>query len=99
MRCRGDRARRRHAGGPATLRGLVLVLAYCAGLGVPFVLVALGDRWALGATRWLRQRIRAVQLIGGVLLVGLGVLLVTGLCGVGSVSWLCGLIAGYTLPL
>jgi cytochrome c-type biogenesis protein len=59
-------------------RGAFLGVAYCLGLGVPFVLVALGARWALGATSFLRRHARTVTRVGGALLVVVGVLLVTG---------------------
>jgi cytochrome c-type biogenesis protein len=59
-------------------RGAVLGVAYCLGLGIPFVLVALGARWALGATSFLRRRARTVTRVGGVVLVVVGVLLLTG---------------------
>jgi cytochrome c-type biogenesis protein len=59
-------------------RGAVLGVAYCLGLGVPFVLVALGARWALGATSVLRRHAHTVTRVGGVVLVVVGVLLVTG---------------------
>ena len=59
-------------------RGAVLSVAYCLGLGVPFVLVALGTRWAVGATSFLRRQAQAVTRVGGVVLVLVGLLLVTG---------------------
>ncbi len=59
-------------------RGAVLSVAYCLGLGVPFVLVAIGARWAVGATTFLRRHARAVTRIGGAILVLVGLLLVTG---------------------
>ncbi len=59
-------------------RGAVLGLAYCLGLGIPFVLVALGARWAMGATAFLRRNARTVTRVGGAVLVLVGVLLVTG---------------------
>lgn len=59
-------------------RGAVLGLAYCLGLGVPFLLVALGARRALGFSALARRRAQIVMRVGGVLLVILGVLLVTG---------------------
>lgn len=73
--------------GPNTVRGILLVLAYCVGLGVPFVVLALGARWAVRATTWLRKHVRGVQITGGVLLLCVGVLLVTGLWG-DLVNWL-----------
>ncbi len=60
-------------------RGALLGVAYCLGLGVPFVLIATGWQRALRASAWLRARQRAVQLAGGLLLMAVGVLLVTGL--------------------
>jgi cytochrome c-type biogenesis protein len=59
-------------------RGAVLGLAYCLGLGVPFVLVALGARWAVGATTFLRRHARTVTRVGGAVLVLVGLLLLTG---------------------
>lgn len=59
-------------------RGALLGVAYCLGLGVPFVLVALGARWAMGATSFLRRHAAAVTRVGGAVLVLVGVLLVTG---------------------
>jgi cytochrome c-type biogenesis protein len=59
-------------------RGALLGIAYCLGLGVPFVLVALGARWAMGATGFLRRHARTVTRVGGAVLVLVGLLLVTG---------------------
>ena len=59
-------------------RGAVLGLAYCLGLGIPFVLVALGARRALTLSSWARRHAQTVMRIGGVLLILLGILLVTG---------------------
>lgn len=55
------------------------MIAYCAGLGIPFVLLALGSGWAVGAFGWLRRHTRAIQVLGGILLVAVGVALLTGL--------------------
>ena len=59
-------------------RGAILGLAYCLGLGIPFVLVALGARRALTLSAWARRHAQTVMRIGGVLLILLGILLVTG---------------------
>lgn len=59
-------------------RGAILGLAYCLGLGVPFLLVAAGWSKALGTSAWLRRHYRAVQITGGVLLLIVGLLLLTG---------------------
>jgi cytochrome c-type biogenesis protein len=73
-------------------RGALLSVAYCLGLGVPFVLVALGARWALGATSFLRHHARTVTRVGGAVLVVVGVLLVTGLW-TDLMEWLRGWLA------
>lgn len=65
--------------GEGLARGVLLVLAYCLGLGVPFLLLALGARRAFRAVAWLREHVRGVQLAGGALLIMVGVLLVSGL--------------------
>ena len=73
-------------------RGAVLGVAYCLGLGIPFVLVALGARWAMGATSLLRRHARTVTRVGGVVLVVVGVLLVTG-AWTDLMEWLRGWLA------
>ncbi|XVQ11903.1 cytochrome c biogenesis CcdA family protein [Spirillospora sp. CA-255316] len=62
-------------------RGALLSLAYCAGLGLPFVLTALAYRRALGAFGAVKRHYGLVMRIGGGMLVAIGVLLVTGLWG------------------
>lgn len=65
--------------GPTTGRGITLIIAYCLGLGLPFVVLALGASWAIRTTGWLRRHIRRVQQFGGALLLVIGVMLVSGL--------------------
>jgi cytochrome c-type biogenesis protein len=84
--------------GGGSLRGVALTLAYCAGLGMPFVVIAVGAARAVRALAWLRRHVRAVQVSGGVLLVLVGVLLVTGVWGQ-LVAGLQTSIAGYTPPI
>lgn len=59
-------------------RAALLGVAYSLGLGIPFLLVALGFGWATSATAFMRHHIRTVNIIGGALLILLGVLMVTG---------------------
>src|SRR5262249_21494159 len=68
-------------------RGGALVIAYCLGLGIPFVLPAFGSAGGVGALGWLRRHTRAIQIFGGALLIAVGALLVTGLWS-DFVSWL-----------
>lgn len=60
-------------------RGSVLMLAYALGLGVPFVLVALGFRRLLGGLAFVRRHHVWVTRAGGALLVLVGIAMVTGL--------------------
>lgn len=65
--------------GPNVGRGVLLVVAYCLGLGVPFVALALASGRAVATLGWLRRNTRRIQVGGGVLLVVVGVALLTGL--------------------
>jgi cytochrome c-type biogenesis protein len=76
-------------------RGAVLGLADSLGLGIPFLLIALGFGWATRSVAFLRRHIRAVNLIGGGVLVVLGILMVTGIWSQ-LTSNLVGVISGVT---
>ena len=60
-------------------RAVLLAIVYCLGLGIPFVLVALGLGWVSTSIAWVKRHIRVVNIVGGVLLIVVGLLLVTGL--------------------
>jgi cytochrome c-type biogenesis protein len=62
-------------------RGAILTAAYCAGLGIPFVLTGLAFRRALGAFAVVKRHYVLVQRIGGGMLVLVGLLLVSGVWG------------------
>jgi cytochrome c-type biogenesis protein len=59
-------------------RGAILTLAYCLGLGIPFILFGLGIRRLLGALRFIRRHSLWVTRVGGAMLVIVGLLLVSG---------------------
>jgi cytochrome c-type biogenesis protein len=59
-------------------RGALLSVFYGLGLGLPFVIAGLAYRRTLGALRWVRRHQAVVMRIGGLMLVVVGVLLVTG---------------------
>jgi cytochrome c-type biogenesis protein len=81
--------------GGGSLRGVVLTLAYCAGLGLPFVLIALGASRAVRTLGWLRRHTRSIQIGGGALMVAVGLALLTGLWG-GLLAQLQTSVAGFT---
>ncbi|MGN6473539.1 MAG: cytochrome c biogenesis CcdA family protein [Mycobacteriales bacterium] len=69
------------AGDPNTAtagRGAFLTAVYCMGLGLPFVLAGLAFRRALGAFDAVKRHYAVVVRGGGLLLIAVGVLLVTG---------------------
>ncbi|EPD84851.1 hypothetical protein HMPREF1529_01457 [Microbacterium sp. oral taxon 186 str. F0373] len=79
-------------------RAVLLAVAYSLGLGIPFLLLAVGFGWATRSVAFLRRHIRAVNIVGGVLLIVLGLLMVTGLW-TAAMSQLTGVIGGVELPL
>ena len=63
---------------PQVARSVTLAAAYGLGLGLPFVLIAAGLDRAGRASGWLRRHQRTIQVVGGVLLVLVGMLMLTG---------------------
>lgn len=63
-------------GDPA--RAGLLGLAYSLGLGIPFLILAAGWGWASRSVSFLRRHVRALNIIGGSMLILLGLLMVTG---------------------
>ncbi|MGA4957873.1 cytochrome c biogenesis CcdA family protein [Streptomyces lavendulocolor] len=59
-------------------RGALLTVAYCLGLGVPFVLAAVAFRKALGAFSWVKRHYAWVMRTGGGMMILTGLLLLTG---------------------
>jgi cytochrome c-type biogenesis protein len=89
------------AGSPSTgtaARGALLTTAYCIGLGLPFIVAGLAFRRALGAFAVVKRHYAWVLRGGGLLLVAVGVLLVTGEWNTLSIQ-LHTLTPGYTTPV
>jgi cytochrome c-type biogenesis protein len=85
--------------GANVARGVALVIAYCLGLGIPFVLLAFGSARAVQGLGWLRRHTRAIQIFGGVLLILVGAALVTGVWN-DFVSWVRdAFVSDVTLPI
>ncbi|WP_226913309.1 cytochrome c biogenesis CcdA family protein [Gephyromycinifex aptenodytis] len=81
------------------LRGAILGIAYCLGLGAPFLLVAAGWSKALHTSAWLRAHYRAVQIAGGLLLLVVGLLLLTGAWTHLVAALQTGLVSRFETPL
>ncbi|QSE87706.1 cytochrome c biogenesis protein CcdA (plasmid) [Rhodococcus pseudokoreensis] len=73
--------------GTTAARGVMLIVAYCLGLGLPFIVLAFGSTHALRGIGWLRRNARTIQIFGGIMLVAVGAALVTGQWDV-FVGWL-----------
>lgn len=58
--------------------GAVLLALYSVGLGLPFLALAVGFSRARTSLGWFRRRGRVIEVAGGRLLVGVGVMFVTG---------------------
>ncbi len=58
--------------------GAVLLAFYSVGLGLPFIALALGFSRARGSLAWLRRHGRKIEVLGGAMLVGVGLLFVSG---------------------
>ncbi len=59
-------------------RAIILTIAYCVGLGLPFLAVAFGLRSSQRMIEWMKRRRIAIMRFGGGMLVLIGLLLVTG---------------------
>jgi len=79
-------------------RSILIGVAYCLGLGLPFVLTAVAFRKAMGAFGYVKRHYQAVMRIGGGMLVVIGVLLVTGEWD-HLVTWLQGQTPGFQSPI
>ncbi|MFL0577895.1 cytochrome c biogenesis CcdA family protein [Dietzia sp. 179-F 9C3 NHS] len=80
-------------------RGVLLIVGYCFGLGLPFVLVAFGSTWAMRTVGWLQRHTRTIQIVGGVMLIVVGLLLLSGVWA-NFVYWLRDFaISDTTLPI
>lgn len=80
------------------VRGGILATVYSLGIGIPFVLIALGMRWAVASVAFVKKHIRAFNIFGGSLLIVIGVLLMTGLWGQ-FLTWIQGVTSGFQLIL
>jgi cytochrome c-type biogenesis protein len=64
--------------GATAVRGGVLAVAYCIGLGLPFVLTALAFDRAMSTFGWVKRHHLSLMRAGGAMLVTIGILLLTG---------------------
>ena len=63
------------------LEGIMMLLAYSLGLGIPFLLSAVLIDYLKFAFQWIKQHYGVINTVCGILLVLLGVLMATGMLG------------------
>ena len=81
-----------NSGDPA--KGALLAFVYALGIGLPFIAIAAGFTWATKSVGFVKRHIRSFNIAGGVLLMVLGVLLVTGIWN-SFAAWLQLEVFGY----
>jgi len=62
----------------SAVRGAILSATYCLGLGLPFIIIGLLMENGVRAIKVLRTHSKLIMNVGGVLLITIGLLLVTG---------------------
>ena len=81
------------------LRGGLLAFVYAIGLGIPFLIVAFAFQRGVNVFGFARRHARLITRIGGVLLIAVGVLEVSG-AWASAVTWLqLHWLNGYTPPI
>ena len=63
------------------LEGMLMLLAYSLGLGIPFILSAMLIDYLKTAFNWIKRNYRIINAVSGVLLVLIGILMATGTLG------------------
>ena len=61
--------------------GVVMLLVYSLGLGIPFVLSAVLIDYLKSAFNWIKKHYKVINIVCGVLLILVGILMATGLIG------------------
>lgn len=80
------------------LQGALLAFVYALGIGVPFILIAWGLAWATGAVAFLKRHTRAINIVGGLVLIVIGLLMVSGIWSMWMLA-LQGVIPNFVSPV
>lgn len=81
-----------NSGDPA--KGALLAFVYALGIGLPLIVIAAGFTWATKSVGFVKRHIRKFNIAGGVVLMVLGLLMVTGIWNLFA-SWLQAEVIGY----
>ena len=63
------------------VEGMLMLLAYSLGLGIPFVLSAVLIDYLKSAFNWIKKNYKVINTVSGCLLVLIGILMATGMLG------------------
>ena len=63
------------------VEGMLMLLAYSLGLGIPFVFSAVLIDYLKSAFNWIKKNYKTINAVSGILLVLIGVLMATGTMG------------------
>jgi cytochrome c-type biogenesis protein len=81
------------------LRGGLLAFVYALGIGIPFLIVAFAFQRGVNVFGFARRHARLITVIGGVMLIAVGLLEVTG-AWASAITWLqVHWLSGYTTPI
>lgn len=70
-----------------TLKGILMLLSYSLGLGIPFIISALLIENLKGAFKFIKKNYKIINTISGILLILIGVMMMTGYLNL-LLSWL-----------
>jgi cytochrome c-type biogenesis protein len=84
--------------GATAWRGTLLTSVYCLGLGVPFLAAAMASESFTKVSAFARRHGRTIMVVGGILLIAIGVLEVTGWWAT-CVQWLQDHASSVTSPI
>ena len=63
------------------IEGMLMLLAYSMGLGIPFIFSAVLIDYLKTAFNWIKRNYRIINAVSGILLVLIGILMMTGTLG------------------
>ncbi len=63
------------------VEGMLMLLAYSLGLGIPFILSAVLIDYLKSAFNWIKKNYKIINIVSGSLLVLIGILMATGMLG------------------
>ena len=63
------------------VEGMLMLLAYSMGLGIPFILSAVLIDYLKSAFQWIKKNYRVINTVSGIMLIIIGIMMSTGTIG------------------